>query len=80
MNKLPPRVKKPFKSTYDQLIEMGMEKGIHIGEENKTKKLLHFWLHVKKYSISFIAEISGRPEEEIIVDIKKWNLELPAHE
>jgi hypothetical protein len=92
MNKLPPRVKKPFKSTYDQLIEMGMEKakelwkeqwreeGFHMGEENKTKKQLSFWLHEKKYSISFIAEISGRSEEEILEDIKKWNLELPAHE
>jgi hypothetical protein len=84
MNKLPPRVKKPFKSTYDQLIEKGIvigtDKGIGIGEENTKKEQLRFWLHVKKYSISFIAEISGRSEEEIIVDIKKWNLELPAHE
>jgi predicted metallo-beta-lactamase superfamily hydrolase len=100
MNKLPPRVKKPFKSTYDQLIEMGMEKakelwkekwreegidigiekGFQMGEENKTKKQLHFWLHVKKFSIPYIADISGRSEEEILEDIKKWNLELPAHD
>jgi hypothetical protein len=92
MNKLPPRVKKPFKSTYDQLIEMGMEKakelwkeqwiekGIDIGEANRSKDLLRFWLHVKKFPIPFIADISGRTEEEILEDIKKWNLELTADE
>jgi hypothetical protein len=76
MNKLPPRVKKPLKSTYDQLIERER----NIGATNKTKELLRFWLHVKKFSVPYIADISGRSEEEILEDIKKWNLELPAHE
>jgi hypothetical protein len=88
MNKLPPRVKKPLKSTYDQLVEMvtekNKEKWIEIGRgieaTNARNEQLRFWLHVKKFSVPYIADISGRTEEEILEDIKKWNLELPAHE
>jgi hypothetical protein len=78
MNKLPPRVKKPFKSTLDQIAEMytakNKEKWIDIGQENTKKEQLRFWLHVKKFSVPYIADISGRSEEEILEDIKKWDL------
>jgi predicted transposase/invertase (TIGR01784 family) len=90
MKELPGNTVKTFKSTADQLIEIGMEKGIEKGieqgieqgieigfekgTESQMKSLLYQWYRIQKRSISDIAGILNWSEQEVEAKIELWGI------
>jgi hypothetical protein len=66
MKELPGNTVKTFKSTADQLID--------IGAESQMKSLLYQWYRIQKRSISEIAGILNWSEQEVEAKIELWGI------